>query len=73
VPGNEAILSLVALGCGLGIVPRLVVDKSPLRTDVRVLDLGSELGEFRVGICTSRQSHRKPIVRAFWDSLEPAA
>ena len=31
VPGSEAILALVSLGCGVGIVPRIVVDESPLR------------------------------------------
>src|SRR6478735_3254964 len=30
VPGSEAILALVSLGCGVGIVPRIVVDESPL-------------------------------------------
>ena len=30
VPGSEAILALVSLGCGVGIVPRLVLDESPL-------------------------------------------
>ena len=33
VPGSEAILALVSLGCGVGIVPRLVMDKSPLRAE----------------------------------------
>ena len=31
VPGSEAILALVSLGCGVGIVPRIVLDESPLR------------------------------------------
>ena len=35
--GSEAILALVSLGCGVGVVPRLVLDKSPLRAKVRVL------------------------------------
>ncbi len=69
VPGNEAILSLVSLGCGVGIVPKLVMDKSPLRADVRPLDVEPRLGEFRVGVCTPRRRLKSPIVRAFWDSL----
>jgi LysR family positive regulator for ilvC len=72
VPGSEAILSLVSLGCGVGIVPRLVADKSPLRPEVRPLDLGAPpLGQFRVGVCTARRRLRTPLVRALWDSLAP--
>ncbi len=69
VPGSEAILSLVSLGCGVGIVPRLVVDRSPLRAEVRPLEVTPTLGEFRVGVCTPRRRLRSPLVKAFWDSL----
>jgi LysR family positive regulator for ilvC len=72
VAGNEAILSLVSLGCGVGIVPRLVADKSPLRAEVQVLEVEPRLGEFRVGVCTERRSLKTPIVRAFWDSIDEA-
>jgi LysR family positive regulator for ilvC len=71
VPGSEAILSLVALGCGVGIVPRLVVDRSPLRAALRPLEVAPALGEFRVGVCTPRRRLRSPLVKAFWDSLPP--
>lgn len=69
VPGSEAILSLVSLGCGVGIVPRLVVDRSPLRAEVRPLEVDPPLGEFHVGVCTPRRRLKSPLVRAFWDSL----
>jgi LysR family positive regulator for ilvC len=70
VAGSEAILSLVSLGCGVGIVPRIVMDKSPLRAEVRALDVEPEIGEFRVGVCTQRRKLQSPLVRAFWDSME---
>jgi LysR family positive regulator for ilvC len=76
VPGSEGILALVSLGCGVGVVPRLVLDKSPLRTNVRALPLGQgqdELGEFRVGVCTQRRKLASPLVRAFWDVIEADA
>ncbi len=78
VPGSEAILALVSLGCGVGIVPRIVLDESPLRSKVRVLDVADDrdaLGEFRVGVCTQRRKLASPLVRALWDSLarEPQA
>ncbi|HEV8245138.1 MAG TPA: HTH-type transcriptional activator IlvY [Polyangiaceae bacterium] len=70
VPGNEAILSLVSLGCGVGIVPRIVMEKSALRAELRVLDVEPRLGELRIGVCTQRRKLRSPIVRAFWDSID---
>ncbi len=76
VAGSEAILALVSLGCGVGVVPRLVLDKSPLRTNVRVLPFGQgqdDLGEFRVGVCTQRRKLTSPLVRAFWDVIEADA
>ena len=72
VPGNEAILSLVSLGCGVGIVPRLVMDESPLQAKLSVLNVegeGDALGEFRVGVCTQRKKLASPLVRALWDSF----
>jgi LysR family positive regulator for ilvC len=68
VPGNEAILSLVSLGCGVGVVPRIVMDQSPLRAAVRALD--PDLGELRVGVCTERRKLKLPVVRAFWESVD---
>jgi len=69
VAGSEAILSLVSLGCRLGIVPRIVMDKSPLRAEVRALDVEPDIGEFRVGVCTQRRKLQSPLVRAFWDAI----
>jgi LysR family positive regulator for ilvC len=70
VPGSEALLSLVSLGCGVGIVPKLVVDKSPLRAEVRTLEVDPPLDQFRVGVCTQKRRLGSPLVRAFWDSLD---
>jgi LysR family positive regulator for ilvC len=70
VSGSEAILSLVSLGCGVGIVPRIVMDKSPLRAQVRALEVEPEIGEFRVGVCTQRRKLQSPLVRAFWETME---
>jgi LysR family positive regulator for ilvC len=72
VPGSEAIMALVSLGCGVGIVPRLVMDKSPLRAEVRAIDVEPELGELRVGVCTQRRKLKSPLVRAFWDAIDAA-
>jgi len=70
VDGNEAILSLVALGCGVGFVPQLVWENSSLRDRIQVVATGP-FGEFHVGFCTRpRQLEKSAIIRAFWSSIE---
>jgi len=72
VPGNEAILSLVALGCGVGFVPRLVLENSPLAARVRILKNGPALADFHVGFCTRKRNlETSPLVRAFWETIQP--
>jgi LysR family positive regulator for ilvC len=68
VTGNEAILSLVSTGCAVGVVPALVMEKSPLRANVRALETEHRLGEFRVGLCTKRRSLNHPLLAAFWQA-----
>jgi LysR family positive regulator for ilvC len=70
VAGNEAILSLVSLGCGVGVVPRIVFEKSPLRSELRAFELDPRLPELRVGVCTQSRRLKSGIVKAFWDSIE---
>ena len=67
VMGNEAILALVSTGCGVGVVPKLVLDKSPLHEGVRALSVEPRVGEFHVGLCVARSALERPVVRAFWD------
>ena len=70
VPGNEATLSLVALGCGVGFVPELVLEGSPLQHEVDVIKDGPALEDFHVGFCTrSRSLESSPLVRALWESI----
>ena len=70
VAGNEAIITMVAIGCGVGIVPSLVLEKSPLQDQVRVLRTAPRLAPFSVGICTTGRSRSNPIVQAFWRNAE---
>ncbi|HMC94154.1 MAG TPA: LysR substrate-binding domain-containing protein, partial [Polyangia bacterium] len=72
IAGSEAILALVSLGCGVGIVPRIVLEESPLSSKVRVLDADdgqAALGEFRVGVCAQRKKLGSPLVKALWESF----
>lgn len=67
VSGNEAIIPMVRLGIGIGIVPRLVLDRSPFREAVAVLDDAPQLGSYEVGLCTIKRSLQHPAVKAFWN------
>jgi LysR family positive regulator for ilvC len=69
VMGNEAILALVSTGCGVGVVPKLVMERSPLRGEVQLLEVEAQIGEFRVGLCAHRRSMANPIVEAFWKAI----
>jgi LysR family positive regulator for ilvC len=69
VAGNEALLTMVSLGFGVGVVPRLVLEQSPLRRRVRILEVGPRLKPFIIGACTSRQDLRNPLVQALWASI----
>ena len=66
VAGNEAIITMVSLGCGVGIVPALVLEKSPLQDQITVLEAAPRLKPFSVGICTMGKNRVNPIVQAFW-------
>jgi len=68
VSGNEAILAMVSLGCGVGTVPKLVVDKSPLKEQVQVVPNGPALGSYHVGIVAQRKRLSSPAVHAFWST-----
>ena len=66
VAGNEAIIAMVSLGCGVGVVPRLVLEKSPLKEQVAGLNISPELAPFSLGVCTVKKNLSNPKIQAFW-------
>lgn len=66
VAGNEAIVSMVSLGFGIGVVPQIVLDNSPLAAQVAVLGVRPALLPFEVGLFTLEKQLRNPLVAAFW-------
>ncbi|WP_191602601.1 HTH-type transcriptional activator IlvY [Marinomonas algicola] len=69
VSGNEAIVSMVSLGFGVGVVPKIVLDNSPLASKITILDIQPELEAFDVGFFTLKKSLVNPIVKAFWEQI----
>jgi len=67
VSGNEALIAMVRLGCGIGIVPRLVLEKSPFKDEVRILKNAPELEPYTIGLCATKRSLTRPVVQTFWD------
>lgn len=67
VAGNEAIVSMVSLGFGLGVVPKIVLDNSPLIDTVQILDVAPSLEPFDIGLFTLKKSLKNPLVAAFWE------
>ncbi len=67
VAGNEAIVSMVSLGFGIGIVPEIVLQNSPLKNAVTVVNPPKKLTAFNIGLFTLDKKLKNPLVRAFWD------
>lgn len=68
VSGHEAIVSMVSLGFGVGVVPELVLANSPQRDNIIVVDVEPVLAPFVVGLCATVQRLENPLVKAFWDT-----
>ena len=69
VTGNEAIVSMVSLGFGIGVVPKIVLDNSPLKDRIRVLDVKPELEPYDIGLFTLKKNLKNPLVDAFWSLM----
>lgn len=63
VAGNEAIVSMVALGCGVGIVPRPVVEQSVLANQISIISL-PDIESFKLGICCLKERAKEPLIQA---------
>ncbi|MBF5055566.1 DNA-binding transcriptional regulator IlvY [Alcanivorax sp. 521-1] len=69
VSGNEAIVSMVSLGFGVGVAPRIVLDNSPLADRTRPLDVTPALADYEVGLFTREKRLADPVIQAFWSQL----
>ncbi|NLS14429.1 HTH-type transcriptional activator IlvY [Vibrio sp. SM6] len=66
VSGHEAIVSMVALGCGVGIAPDIVINNSPVRDKIERLKL-VPIKPFELGICCLHAQLDNPLVNALWE------
>ncbi|MEJ6079605.1 HTH-type transcriptional activator IlvY [Vibrio sp. 1-Bac 57] len=70
VAGHEALISMVALGCGVGIVPDVVVENSPVRYRVQSLSGIGEIASFNLGVCCYKTRLSEPLIDAFLNCVE---
>lgn len=69
VRGNEAIVSMVSLGFGVGVAPRIVLDNSPLAARTRTLDVRPGLAPYEVGLFALEKRLNDPLIEALWSQL----
>ncbi|MEW6989716.1 HTH-type transcriptional activator IlvY [Colwelliaceae bacterium 6441] len=69
VSGHEALVSMVALGCGVGIAPQVVVDNSPVKDRVQYLVNAGEIEPFDLGICSLNQNKEHALIKAFLEAI----
>ncbi len=67
VSGNEAIVSMVSLGFGIGVVPQIVLDNSPLTARIRTYDIQPPLTAYDIGLFALDKRLKEPLINAFWN------
>jgi LysR family positive regulator for ilvC len=65
VGGNEAIVSMVALGCGLGFVPQVVLDHSSMAGSVTRI-LVDDIESYDLGLCCLQSRRHEPLINALF-------
>ena len=66
VAGNEAIVIMVSLGLGIGVVPKIVLDNSPTIDRVQILNVKPQLEAYDIGLFALKKNLKKPLVSALW-------
>ncbi len=64
VAGNEAVVSMVALGCGIAVVPEVVVSKSPVKENIHTV-AQTLIPAAELGFCCKAARADEKIVNAF--------
>ncbi len=72
VEGNEAILAMVALGCGVGVVPELVRKDSALRGRIEQVSVAEPPRGYHVSLCAKNRTLVRRSAAVLWE-LAPAS
>lgn len=63
VSGNEAIVTMVSLGFGVGFVPNIVLQNSVVKSKVKSLPV-SDVEAYRLGICYLKERANEPLLKS---------
>lgn len=69
VSGHEALVSMVALGCGVGIAPEVVIENSPVKDRIARLTTDGQIAPFDLGICCLKKHSQSPLMHAFLSAV----
>jgi len=59
---------MVSLGYGVGVVPQLVLENSPLREQIQVMEAVPALPMLEIGLCCQQRQLGNALLGAFWDA-----
>ena len=64
-------MSMVALGCGVALLPIVVMENSPgpVRNRIMSLPLSDTGTPLELGVCVRKKRLGEPLINAFWDLL----
>jgi LysR family positive regulator for ilvC len=68
VSGNEAIVSMVSLGLGVAVVPRLVLEDSIHADQVNVISADIDNQALAIGVVSRQEDQGRPVISAFLKS-----
>lgn len=65
VSGYEAMTSMVALGCGISLIPNAVIDNSPVKNRIKSIKSPITIPPFQLGCCCQKKHVNDAIINAF--------
>ena len=65
--GVGAVIAMVSLGFGIGVVPQIVLDNSPLTAHIRIYDIQPPLTAYDIGLFALEKRLKDPLINAFWN------
>lgn len=67
IAGNEAIVSMVALGLGIALVPKAVAEQSILKDSVQIIFTSNNITNFKVSLCGLNKNLIDKTTKSFVD------
>ena len=70
VAGHEAIVAMVGLGLGVGIVPEIVIGASGMSDMVTQVAVACPLPALKIGLCSLKHRLESPLVQSLWNTAQ---